>query len=83
MTFNSGKPAFDKILGYVEKAKQAGGEVIIGGTGDDSVGYYIQPTVIVTQDPKSVTMVEEIFGPFLTVSRPMSLRSWSGNLTLL
>ena len=35
--------------------------------GDDSTGYFIQPTVILTKDPKSVTMVEEIFGPVLTV----------------
>lgn len=35
--------------------------------GDDSKGYYVQPTVILTKDPKSVTMVEEIFGPVLTV----------------
>lgn len=34
---------------------------------DDSVGYYVQPTVILTKDPKSVTMAEEIFGPVLTV----------------
>jgi 1-pyrroline-5-carboxylate dehydrogenase len=39
-----------------------------GWTGDDSKGYYIQPTVIVTKDPKSITMTEEIFGPVLTVS---------------
>ncbi|KAF6761905.1 delta-1-pyrroline-5-carboxylate dehydrogenase [Ephemerocybe angulata] len=62
-----GRPAYDKILDYVKKAKDAGGEVLIGGTGDDSKGYFIQPTVIETKDPKSVTMVEEIFGPVLTV----------------
>lgn len=36
--------------------------------GDDSTGYFVQPTVILTKDAKSVTMVEEIFGPVLTVS---------------
>lgn len=35
---------------------------------DDSTGYFVQPTVILTKDPKSVTMQEEIFGPVLTVS---------------
>lgn len=35
--------------------------------GDDSIGYFVQPTVILTKDPKSITMVEEIFGPVLTV----------------
>ncbi|KAJ6515618.1 delta-1-pyrroline-5-carboxylate dehydrogenase [Mycena sanguinolenta] len=62
-----GRPAFEKALGYIEKAKQAGGEILAGGTGDDSKGYFVQPTVILTKDPNSVTMVEEIFGPVLTV----------------
>ncbi|KAL1755054.1 Aldehyde/histidinol dehydrogenase [Schizophyllum commune] len=60
------QPAFDKITGYIQKAKDAGGEVLIGGSGDDSKGYFIQPTVILTKDPKSVTMVEEIFGPVIS-----------------
>ena len=38
-------------------------------TGDDSKGYFIKPTVILSKDPKSVTMVEEIFGPVITVTR--------------
>jgi len=54
-------------LSYIQKAKDAGGEVLIGGTGDDSKGFFIQPTVILTKDPKSVTMVDEIFGPVLTI----------------
>ncbi len=64
-----GAPAFEKITGMVEKAKKEGGEILCGGTWDDSKGYYVQPTVIMTKDPKSVTMVEEIFGPVITVSR--------------
>ncbi|CCO32831.1 1-pyrroline-5-carboxylate dehydrogenase [Rhizoctonia solani AG-1 IB] len=62
-----GKPAFEKITSYIQKAKDAGGEILIGGSGDSSKGYFVQPTVILTKDPKSVTMVEEIFGPVLTV----------------
>ncbi|KAF8885744.1 Aldehyde/histidinol dehydrogenase [Infundibulicybe gibba] len=62
-----GRPAFDKITGYIKKAKDAGGEVLIGGTGDDSKGFFIQPTIILSKDPKSVTLVEEIFGPVITV----------------
>lgn len=62
-----GHHAFDKILNYIQKAKDAGGEILIGGTGDDSQGYFIQPTVILTKDPRSVTMREEIFGPVVTV----------------
>lgn len=58
--------SYDKCLGYVEKAKKDGAEILVGGTGDDKTGFYVHPTVIVTKDPKSVTMVEEIFGPILT-----------------
>ncbi|CUG92735.1 delta-1-pyrroline-5-carboxylate dehydrogenase, putative [Bodo saltans] len=54
-------------MGYIAKAKAEGGKVIAGGTGDNTEGYFIQPTIIVTSDPKSVTMREEIFGPVLTV----------------
>ena len=61
-----GRPAYDKIISYIEKAKQEGGEVLIGGTGDDSKGYFVKPTVILTKDPKSITMREEIFGPVVT-----------------
>lgn len=62
-----GKPGFDKIVGYIEKAKNEGGEILCGGTADGSKGYFIQPTIILTKDPKSVTMREEIFGPVVTV----------------
>ncbi|GAA5831061.1 hypothetical protein JCM11251_005130 [Rhodosporidiobolus azoricus] len=58
--------SYDKILGYVEKAKAEGGEVLAGGVGDKSKGFFVQPTVILTQNPHSVTMKEEIFGPVLT-----------------
>ena len=54
-------------MSYIEKAKKEGGEVLIGGTGDDSKGYFVKPTVILTKDPKSITMREEIFGPVITV----------------
>ncbi|EIN11051.1 delta-1-pyrroline-5-carboxylate dehydrogenase [Punctularia strigosozonata HHB-11173 SS5] len=62
-----GRPAFDKITSYIQKAKDAGGEILIGGSADDSTGFFVQPTIIQTKDPKSVTMTEEIFGPVLTV----------------
>ncbi|KAH8118806.1 delta-1-pyrroline-5-carboxylate dehydrogenase [Phellopilus nigrolimitatus] len=62
-----GRPAFDKITGYIQKAKDAGGEILFGGSADDSTGYFIQPTIIQSKDPKSVTLVEEIFGPVLSV----------------
>jgi 1-pyrroline-5-carboxylate dehydrogenase len=60
--------AFDSITGYIEKARQNPmNEIIAGGKYDKSKGYFIEPTVIVTKDPSSVTMCEEIFGPVLTV----------------
>lgn len=60
--------AFDTITGYIEKAKaNPMNEIIAGGNYDKSKGYFIAPTVIVTKDPSSLTMCEEIFGPVLTV----------------
>lgn len=59
--------AFDRIAAYIEKARSSGGDIIIGGNYDKTHGYFIEPTIIVTQDPHSVTMREEIFGPVLTV----------------
>ena len=60
--------AFDKISGYIERAKSSEScEVIVGGGCDDSVGWFIEPTIIVTTDPNYESMVEEIFGPVLTV----------------
>ena len=60
--------AFDKITGYIERAKASDTcEVVAGGGSDDSEGWFIEPTIIVTSDPKAESMVEEIFGPVLTV----------------
>lgn len=60
--------SFDKIVSYIEKArKNPMNEIVAGGTYDKSKGYFIDPTVIVTKDPSSVTMCEEIFGPVLTI----------------
>ncbi|GIN37192.1 MULTISPECIES: L-glutamate gamma-semialdehyde dehydrogenase [Heyndrickxia] len=62
------KAAFDSITSYIEYAKASEeAEIIAGGTYDDSVGYFIQPTIIVTTNPNFKTMVEEIFGPVLTI----------------
>lgn len=60
--------AFDKIKGYIDGIiADPEAEVIIGGKCDDRKGYFIEPTVVLTRNPKSTTMVEEIFGPVLTV----------------
>jgi 1-pyrroline-5-carboxylate dehydrogenase len=60
--------SFDKIKSYIDNAKKdKKAEIWVGGKCDKKEGYFIQPTVIETKDPKSVTMCEEIFGPVLTV----------------
>ena len=60
--------SFDKIMDYVNKAKEDKNcEIVCGGHGDKSVGYFIEPTVIKTNDPKSPTMVTELFGPVITI----------------
>lgn len=60
--------AFEKIKGYIEYANNANdAAVICGGNCDDSVGYFVEPTVILTSNPNFKTMEEEIFGPVLTV----------------
>lgn len=62
------EPAFDTIMGYVNKAKSSPGtEIIVGGKGDKSKGYFIEPTIIQTIDPHMVTMEEEIFGPVMSI----------------
>ena len=61
------KAAFDKIKGYLDYAKESSkASILAGGEADDSVGYFIQPTVIETEDPHFKTMEEEIFGPVVT-----------------
>ena len=60
--------AFDKIATYLDYIKaQSNAEIIVGGGYDKSIGYFIEPTVVVTTDPKFKTMCEEIFGPVITL----------------
>ncbi|HUT45678.1 MAG TPA: L-glutamate gamma-semialdehyde dehydrogenase [Sedimentisphaerales bacterium] len=62
------KNSFNTISEYIEYAKNSPDmDVIAGGGCDDSVGYFIEPTVVVSRDPKSKLMAEEIFGPVLTI----------------
>jgi len=62
------KRAFSRLRGAIEESKKAPGvKVLVGGETDDSVGYFIKPTVLVTEDPKYRTMSEELFGPVLTI----------------
>ena len=60
--------AFDKITNYIANAKRDDGvEVLAGGEYDKTEGYFIQPTILKVDDPKYITMCEEIFGPVLTL----------------
>lgn len=62
------KGAFETISGYIKYAKSSNeAEIITGGNFDNSKGYFIEPTTIVTTNPKFKTMQEEIFGPVLTI----------------
>ncbi|MNX65029.1 1-pyrroline-5-carboxylate dehydrogenase [compost metagenome] len=60
--------SFDKLASYIDQAKKdADAEIIVGGNYDKSVGYFIEPTVIVTTNPKYTTMETELFGPVITI----------------
>ena len=62
------KPAFENIKGYIEFVREsADASILAGGKCDDEKGYFIEPTVIEAKSPYFKTMVEEIFGPVLTV----------------
>lgn len=62
------KKAFTKISGYIDYVKNSSDAVIIvGGNCDGTKGYFIEPTVVVTTNPKYRTIEEEIFGPVLTI----------------
>nr|WP_321413507.1 L-glutamate gamma-semialdehyde dehydrogenase [uncultured Allomuricauda sp.] len=60
--------SFDKLAKYIDKAKaDDDAEIIAGGNYDKSVGYFVEPTVILTTNPKYETMYTELFGPVVTV----------------
>jgi 1-pyrroline-5-carboxylate dehydrogenase len=60
--------SFDKIARYIDEAKSSSeAEIISGGKYDKSIGYFIDPTVIVTSNPKYPTMTTELFGPVITI----------------
>jgi 1-pyrroline-5-carboxylate dehydrogenase len=60
--------SFETITSYIEFAKSSPDfDIICGGGYDDSTGYFVEPTVVVSKQPKSRLMVEEIFGPVLTI----------------
>ncbi|EAZ95516.1 delta-1-pyrroline-5-carboxylate dehydrogenase [Flavobacteria bacterium BAL38] len=60
--------SFDKLARYIDQAKKdSDAEIIIGGNYDKSKGYFIEPTVILTSNPKYSTMETELFGPVVTI----------------
>ena len=60
--------SFDNCMNYIEHAKKSkDAEIVFGGTGDKSKGWFIQPTVILAKTPKYKSMCEEIFGPIITI----------------
>ncbi len=60
--------SYDNIMSYIEKVKMSeDAEIIAGGNGDCSKGYFVEPTIIVTSNPHFLTMEEEIFGPVMTI----------------
>lgn len=60
--------SYNRTMGFIERAgKSKKAKILFGGTGDDSEGYFIAPTVIEVSDPKYATMSEEIFGPVLSI----------------
>lgn len=62
------RKSFETTMGYIGKAKgSSDAKVIAGGSGDDSIGYFVRPTIVEAYDPHFITMEEEIFAPVLTV----------------
>jgi 1-pyrroline-5-carboxylate dehydrogenase len=60
--------SFDKLASFIDQAKKdADAEIIVGGNYDKSVGYFVEPTIIVTTNPHYTTMETELFGPVMTI----------------
>jgi 1-pyrroline-5-carboxylate dehydrogenase len=75
--------AFERIRGYLDQAKQDPGvRIVAGGGTDDSVGWFVEPTLLQVEDPAYRTMCEEIFGPVLTV-HVYPAAKWSETLALV
>ena len=77
------KSAFDKITGYIDRARESpDSEVIAGGSYDGSKGYFIRPTIVLAKKPDVECMCDEIFGPVVTVYVYPDAE-WSETLTLV
>lgn len=77
------RAAFNKITGYIEDARRSpDAEILVGGEADDSVGYFIRPTLILAHRPDYRTLCEEIFGPVVTLYIYPD-KEWSRTLELV
>ncbi len=75
--------SFDKIASYIDAAKSDDdAEIIIGGGHDKSVGYFIEPTIIVSNSPTYATMCTELFGPVMTIY-VYEDKAWEDSLKLV
>ena len=75
--------AFDRIAQYIDYVKQqSDAEIIVGGGYDKSKGYFIEPTVVLTSNPKFRTLCEEIFGPVITIY-VYEPKDWKATLELV
>ena len=75
--------SFDKLARFIDQAKKdTDAEVIIGGNYDKSKGYFVEPTVILTSNPKYITMETELFGPVITIYIYEDAK-WAETLTLV
>ncbi len=75
--------SFDKLASYIDQAKKdSNAEIIAGGNYDKSKGYFIEPTVILTTDPRYTTMETELFGPVVTIYL-YDDKDWAATLQLV
>ena len=75
--------AFDRIAQYIDFVKeQSDAEIIVGGGYDKSKGYFIEPTIVLTRNPKFRTLCEEIFGPVITIY-VYEPKDWKATLELV
>ena len=75
--------AFDRIAQYIDYVKQqSDAEIIVGGGYDKSTGYFIEPTIVPTSNPKFRTLCEEIFGPVITIY-VYEPKDWKATLELV
>ncbi|WP_310558686.1 L-glutamate gamma-semialdehyde dehydrogenase [Flavobacterium sp.] len=75
--------SFDKLASFIDQAKKdSDAEIIVGGNYDKSVGYFVEPTIIVTTNPRYTTMETELFGPVMTIF-VYEDANWSATLKLV